>query len=108
MILLVYGSLLWYLFPYLLKICIPALTNLHGDYMAKKLKDLFKKSNAVTIPDSAKTEIPPREQEAIDKEYTQLCISIGDRYVKSQGLEEELGQMLNYARRLGSESAKRQ
>ncbi len=67
-----------------------------------------RKSQSIQIPDSAKQEIPPRQQDEIDKEYTQLCISIGDRKVKIEGLEEELQQMFNYARKLGAESAKRQ
>lgn len=68
----------------------------------------FKNKTSVQLPDSAKSELPPREQQEIDREYTQLCISIGDRTVKSTGLEDELQQMLNYARRLGAESQRRQ
>lgn len=66
------------------------------------------KSKQITIPDTAKSELPPRTQEEIDKEYTQLCITIGDRTVKSRGLEEELEQMFKYANKLGAESARRQ
>lgn len=66
------------------------------------------KSKQITIPDTAKSELPPRTQEEIDKEYTQLCITIGDRTVKSRGLEEELEQMFRYANKLGAESARRQ
>lgn len=67
-----------------------------------------RKSTPVAIPEASKSEIPPRSQDEIDKEYTQLCISIGDRTVKAEGLKEEIQQMFNYARKLGAESARRQ
>lgn len=71
-------------------------------------KHFKSKATSVQLPDSAKSALPPREQAEIDKEYTQLCISIGDRRVKIAGMEDDLQAMLNYARRLGDESSKRQ
>ncbi len=75
--------------------------------MSKVSKFFKNKSQKVTIPDEAKQAPTPRAKDVIDKEYTQVCISIGDRTVKAKGLQQELDQMFRYVERLGAESEAR-
>jgi hypothetical protein len=51
--------------------------------------------------------ITPRDVKAINEQYTQLCSSLGDRYVKREGANKEIEQIMRAMEQLGNELSER-
>ncbi len=71
------------------------------------LNRVFSKNqtNQVQLP---KDNPVPRTSEEINKEYTTLCVSIGNTQVKARAIQQELDFLYRKADSLGNENAARQ
>lgn len=79
--------------------------------MSKKSKGLMSKLFNNQKPESTKVDLKqpdPRSADEINKEYQNVCIQIGDKTVKAEGLKQELDQLFKYVQSLGNELAARQ
>lgn len=73
---------------------------------AQGFKRFFKgaASKQVELPASNPT---PRSLEEINKEYTQLCLTIGNTQVKARAVQQELDYLFRKADSLGNENQAR-
>lgn len=71
------------------------------------MSKFFKQGTKVGIPDEAKSQPIPRSRDEINKQYQDVCTALGDKQVKSRGIQQEIDNLFKYVESLGNELAAR-
>jgi hypothetical protein len=78
--------------------------------LMSKLKKLFNrnKAEAVTIPDTAKSDPVPRSKEEINKQYSDVCTQLGHNRVNASLIDKERDNLMRYIESFSNEMKARE